>query len=106
MILWCAAFLSAFCPPCRYEETVIYAESGGEQFVARGKVMIDEGFRQVQEMNCEDEDESSRDMKIRPFRKSVRVWSLNRCRWISGKEKPRRRHDLLKQHCFRQWKIR
>ena len=25
--------------------------------------MIDEGFRQVQEMNCEDEDESSRDMK-------------------------------------------
>ena len=56
-------FLSAFCPPCRYEETVIYAESGGEQFVARGKVMIDEGFRQVQEMNCEDEDESSRDMK-------------------------------------------
>lgn len=34
-----------------------------EQFVARGKVMIDEGFRQVQEMNCEDEDESSRDMK-------------------------------------------
>ena len=56
-------FLSAFCPPCRYEETVIYAESGREQFVARGKVMIDEGFRQVQEMNCEDEDESSRDMK-------------------------------------------
>ena len=55
--------LSAFCPPCRYEETVIYAESGREQFVARGKVMIDEGFRQVQEMNCEDEDESSRDMK-------------------------------------------
>ena len=46
-----------------YEETVIYAESGREQFVARGKVMIDEGFRQVQEMNCEDEDESSRDMK-------------------------------------------
>ena len=56
-------FLSAFCPPCRYEETVIYAESGREQFVARGKVMIDEGFRQVQEMNCEDEDESSRDIK-------------------------------------------
>ena len=56
-------FLSAFCSPCRYEETVIYAESGGEQFVARGKVMIDEGFRQVQEMNSEDEDESSRDMK-------------------------------------------
>ena len=56
-------FLSAFYPPCRYEETVIYAESAGEQFVARGKVMIDEGFRQTQELDTEDEEDTSRDLK-------------------------------------------
>ena len=56
-------FLSAFYPPCRYEETVIYAESAGEQFVARGKVMIDEGFRQTQELDTEDEEDTSRDVR-------------------------------------------
>lgn len=40
-------FLAVMYPPFEYEQTTIYAEIGGETFVARGKVILAQGWKQV-----------------------------------------------------------
>ena len=57
-------------------------------------------------MNCEDEDESSRDMKDQTLPKISQGMEFKQVQVDIREGKPRRRHDLLRQHCFRQWKIR
>lgn len=42
-------FLSVLYPPCIYEETTLIAECAGEYLVARGNVILQNGFRQVYE---------------------------------------------------------
>lgn len=51
-------FLSVLYPPCEYEETTLVAECAGEEFVARGDVIISLGFREVYE-NPEEEETGS-----------------------------------------------
>ena len=49
-------FLAAMYPPCQYEQTKITAAVCGEIFVAGGKVVVSQGFKEVYEQGSEDEE--------------------------------------------------
>lgn len=49
-------FLSVLYPPCIYEETTLTAECAGECLVARGNVILQNGFRQVYETEENDDE--------------------------------------------------
>ena len=59
-------FLSVFYPPCVYEETCVYGTCAGETFVAKGKVMRQEGFYEVQQKELEEEDRLEMKEQILP----------------------------------------
>ena len=42
-------FLSVLFPPCIYEETSVTAEIGGETFTAKGKRIVENGWRELYE---------------------------------------------------------
>ena len=48
-------FLSVLYPPCIYEETTLTAECAGEHLIAKGNVLLQDGFRQVYELDAEGE---------------------------------------------------
>ena len=49
-------FLAVLYPPFEYEQTTIKAKIGEETFIARGKVVKSQGWKEVYENNYEDED--------------------------------------------------
>lgn len=49
-------FLAVFYPPFEYEQTTIKAKIGDEFFIARGKVVINRGWKDVYTSDFEDED--------------------------------------------------
>ncbi|QUH21277.1 DNA topoisomerase III [Alkaliphilus sp. B6464] len=49
-------FLAVLYPPFEYEETSIKSKIGEEIFIAKGKVVISQGWKEVYENNFEDED--------------------------------------------------
>lgn len=49
-------FLAVLYPPFEYEETSIKTQIGDELFIAKGKVVIVQGFKEVYENKFEDED--------------------------------------------------
>ncbi|PKM78985.1 MAG: DNA topoisomerase III, partial [Firmicutes bacterium HGW-Firmicutes-13] len=49
-------FLAALYPPFEYQQTTIKAEIGRELFIARGRTVINPGWKEVYENNFEDED--------------------------------------------------
>lgn len=49
-------FLACLLPPFEYEQTTITAKIGGEIFIARGKMVINQGWKEVYENNYDDED--------------------------------------------------
>lgn len=49
-------FLAVLYPPFEYEQTTIKANIGGELFIARGKIVIAQGWKEVYENNFEEED--------------------------------------------------
>lgn len=49
-------FLAVLYPPFEYEETSIKSKIGEEIFIAKGKVVINQGWKEVYENNFEDED--------------------------------------------------
>ncbi|MEF9959168.1 MAG: DNA topoisomerase III [Niameybacter sp.] len=51
-------FLSVMLPPYEYKQTTIEAKSGEETFVAKGKVMINQGFKMVYDKGEEDSEET------------------------------------------------
>ena len=50
-------FLAALYPPFEYEQTTIRAGIDGETFIARGKIVLKEGWKEVYRGNFEDEAE-------------------------------------------------
>lgn len=50
-------FLAVLYPPFEYEQTNIKAKIGDEFFIAKGKTVINQGWKEVYENNFEDEDE-------------------------------------------------
>lgn len=82
-------FLSVLYPPFEYEETRIKADIEKETFIAKGKRIIKEGYREIYSNN-DDEDSSEdglRDQKLPLINKGdvLKVTSLN---ITSGKTKP------------------
>lgn len=51
-------FLAVLYPPFEYEQTTIRAEIGGEAFTARGKIVINEGWKTLYSSDLEEEDET------------------------------------------------
>lgn len=49
-------FLAALYPPFVYEQVIVTAAIGGEHFIARGKTVIDQGWKEVYDNSYEDED--------------------------------------------------
>lgn len=56
-------FLSVLYPPCIYEETTLTAVCGGEEFTAKGHVLLKAGFREVYEMQGDEEEENGQELK-------------------------------------------
>jgi len=52
-------FLAALYPPFEYEQTTIKVDIGGETFIARGKIVLKEGWKEVYRGSFEDEDEEA-----------------------------------------------
>ncbi len=52
-------FLAVLYPPFEYEQTTIKATLGGETFIARGKIVLKEGWKEVYASAYEDEDEDN-----------------------------------------------
>ena len=50
-------FLSVLYPPCVYMQTSLKGEAAGQNFAARGKVMLDQGWRVVYDRQQEEEDD-------------------------------------------------
>ncbi|RAL26226.1 DNA topoisomerase III [Thermoflavimicrobium daqui] len=49
-------FLAVMYPPFEYEQTIVQVEIAGETFIARGKVILAQGFKQVYEDYPEEEE--------------------------------------------------
>ena len=56
-------FLSVLYPPCIYEETTLTAEISGEQFFAKGNVIVDNGWKSVYEEPMDEEESDSMELK-------------------------------------------
>ncbi|KOA20403.1 DNA topoisomerase 3 [Clostridium homopropionicum DSM 5847] len=51
-------FLAVLFPPFEYEQTTIKARIGEENFIAKGKVVISEGWKEVYEKNLQEEEDN------------------------------------------------
>jgi DNA topoisomerase-3 len=49
-------FLACLLPPFEYEQTTVTAKIGAETFIARGKMVINQGWKEVYENNYDDEE--------------------------------------------------
>lgn len=49
-------FLAVLYPPCEYEQTIVNARIGAEIFLARGKIIISQGWQEVYGQEADDEE--------------------------------------------------
>ena len=88
-------FLAAFYPPFTYDETVMEAAVGQETFVARGKIIRDQGWKAVFQQEKElddassenDGDEDLKDQTLPVLEKGQRL-PVKALRLTTGKTKP------------------
>ncbi|MDT8718657.1 DNA topoisomerase III [Clostridium sp. 19966] len=82
-------FFAVLYPPFEYEQTTIRANIGGENFIAKGKVVIKEGWKEVYENKYEEEDsrEELSDQRLPQINKGdkLKVTGLTQ---TSGETKP------------------
>ena len=81
-------FLSVLYPPFEYEQTTIKANIGEETFIAMGKRVVKEGFREIYSNQRDDEDEDDVAEQILPLINtgdSLQIISLAQ---TNGKTKP------------------
>ncbi|MGG4489437.1 DNA topoisomerase III [Metabacillus idriensis] len=57
-------FLAVLSPPFEYEQTTLTCKIGQETFLAKGKVVISQGFKEVYEFEAEDEKEGLAEQKL------------------------------------------
>ena len=93
-------FMAVLCPACEYEETVIKAKIGTETFTAKGKILINTGWREAYETgydNYEDDDSDNTDSAFTISERQTNVlanWkagtllSVDRLNITEGKTKP------------------
>jgi DNA topoisomerase III len=56
-------FLAVLFPAFEYEQLTLHAKIGDENFVARGKTILNSGWKEVYENRYEDDDDDSEDLK-------------------------------------------
>lgn len=82
-------FLSVLCPPFEYEQVTMEAEAAEHRFLAKGKIVKNQGWKMAYEQEFEEEaeDEEIRD-QILPPRKVGEELPVDRIEFTSGKTKP------------------
>lgn len=82
-------FFAVLLPPFEYEQTTISVQIGNQTFVARGKMVIDTGWKNVYENNFDDEEKNDdiAEQKLPVLNRGdkITIASLN---MTSGKTKP------------------
>ncbi|WP_230399758.1 DNA topoisomerase III [Novisyntrophococcus fermenticellae] len=85
-------FISVLYPPCIYEETTLTGLSGGETFTAKGKRIVENGWREIYEsgQNPDEEDEAHEDMKEQtlPLLQQGQIFFDSKVTIREGKTKP------------------
>jgi DNA topoisomerase III len=82
-------FLAVLYPPFEYEQTTIKAKIGEEYFIAKGKVVLAQGWKEVYENNFDDED-SKEDMQeqLLPNVNKGTVLKISAVNQTKGETKP------------------
>lgn len=82
-------FLAVLYPPFEYEQTTIKAKIGEEYFIAKGKIVLAQGWKEVYENNFDDE-ESKEDMQeqLLPNVNKGTVLKISAVNQTKGETKP------------------
>lgn len=83
-------FISVLYPPCIYEETTLTAEISGEQFFAKGNVIVDNGWKSVYEEPIDEDENDSVELKKQtlPSMQKGQTFRDVTLRRTEGKTKP------------------
>ena len=84
-------FLSVLYPPCVYMQTSLKGEAAGESFAARGKVMLDQGWRVVYDQQDKEENEETEESlreQTLPVMKKGETRNIQKIELTKGKTKP------------------
>jgi len=86
-------FLAVLCPPFEYEQTTMRAEAAGEAFIARGKIVKSQGWKEAYESLTEieeeeDETEAAIGEQTLPALKKGASLPVDGIKIISGKTSP------------------
>lgn len=83
-------FLSVLYPPCVYMQTSLKGEAAGQTFAAKGKVMLDQGWRVVYDRQQEEEDDREdvlKEQNLPSIKKGDRR-EIRKAELTKGKTKP------------------
>ena len=84
-------FLSVLYPPCVYMQTSLKGEAAGENFAARGKVMLEQGWRVVYDQQDKEENEETEESlreQTLPVMKKGETRNIQKMELAKGKTKP------------------
>lgn len=85
-------FLSVLYPPFVYEQVTMEARAAGETFIAGGKVVKSQGWKEVYEGSCEEEEEEDteerpKDQRLPEMKNGTRL-KVDQAALTTGKTKP------------------
>lgn len=82
-------FLAVLLPPCEYEQVTARAKIGDQTFVAKGKTILEPGWRTLYQQDDDEDDESSdgTDQTLPPLKQGDRL-KVSAVRMTSGQTKP------------------
>ena len=80
-------FLAVLYPPFEYEQTTIKAKIENEIFIAKGKIVISQGWKEVYNNNLEDDDEDILDQTLPNLNKED-IINISDISQTSGETKP------------------
>ena len=88
-------FLAVLYPACRYQQTTIVTEIGGETFQSRGRVTLDLGWRTVMNAPAAEEHEADEALPEQTLKqhKQGDCLSLVQCKIVAAKTKPPARYN-------------
>lgn len=81
-------FLSVLYPPCVYLQTSLKAEAAGETFAAKGKVMLEPGWKTVYGQNAEEGEEEGLKDQMLPVLKKEELRPVMRAEITRGRTRP------------------
>ena len=84
-------FLSVLYPPCVYMQTSLKGEAAGKSFAARGKVMLEQGWRVVYDQQDKEENEETEESlreQTLPVMKKGETRNIQKMELTKGKTKP------------------